>query len=455
MQDALFIISFIFFPILCIKYMHKIGLNIFTISIPTILICSIFVFAYIGVFPLYFEWDSYRVSLGITDKDIIFKIFLFNCISILGLLIGFNFSKNILKLNINFSTNNISNISKLDFIFLIIVFVFCFIVFLIYLSKIQEIAIFLKFKEIYLGYSTNKIDFIRSNMTNSFSGKYHWYNLFMNNILLVVTLSFFIDLLKNGNKTNSKIKVFLFIISLFLTIFISSMAIEKAPLILLLISLFLAYIIVNNNGRINIKYMISFLIFLILLLTILYYYVYWYQYTFEYNFILHSFKTVLSRIFTGSIQPAYHYLEFFPINHDFLYGRSFPNPQGIFPFQPFNLTEEIMNFAQPENIKSGIVGTMPTIFWAEAYANFGFIGVLIIPFIIGIIIWIVSFLIAKLHNTPIKIALYVWLILHFRKLSESGFSGYIIDFYFIFTVGLFLSFILFYGKISKFLLGEK
>ena len=64
MQDILFIVSFIIFPILCIKYMHKIGLNIFTILIPSILISSTFFFAYLGVFPLYFFMAKYQILLG-------------------------------------------------------------------------------------------------------------------------------------------------------------------------------------------------------------------------------------------------------------------------------------------------------------------------------------------------------------------------------------------------------
>lgn len=136
------------------------------------------------------------MSLGITDKDILFKIFLFNCITILGLLAGFHFSKNILKLDIDFSIKNILNISKANFIFLIAVFIFCFIVFLIYLSKIDEIALFVRIYDGYAGGLVNKVDIVRSNMTNNFPGKYHWYNLFMNNILTVVTLTFFVSFLQ-------------------------------------------------------------------------------------------------------------------------------------------------------------------------------------------------------------------------------------------------------------------
>ena len=37
--------------------------------------------------------------------------------------------------------------------------------------------------------------------------------------------------------------------------------------------------------------------------------------------------SVFSRTFTGQIQPAYHYLEFFPEIEPFLLGRSMTNPE--------------------------------------------------------------------------------------------------------------------------------
>lgn len=437
MLDTLFVILFFVFPIFAIKYAYKIGLNIFTVSPPTILLASIFLFAYVGVFPLYFEWDSYRASIGITDKDILFRIFLFNCIAILGLLAGFDFSKKILKLYIDFSIKNISSNSKTDLIYLIAVFVFCFTVFLIYLSKIDEIALFVRFYDDYIGGHINKVDIVRSDMTNAFPGKYHWYNLFMNNILTVVTLAFFVSFLQK-----QKWGVYLFTVTFLLSSFIAVMTTQKAPFFWLLTSLFLVYLVVKHDNKISAKYFLVVSLFLFVALTVLYHYMFWASD----KDIFYAIETLVSRIFTASIQPAYHYLDFFPSQHEFLYGRSFPNPKGVFPFETFNLTKEIMNFAKPEHIKAGIVGSMPTIFWAEAYANFGLIGVYVIPFIIGIIVWIISFLMTKISNTPIKIALYIWLILHFKDLSITGFSGYIIDFYLIFTVGVFLPLIFFKTK---------
>ena len=72
---------------------------------------------------------------------------------------------------------------------------------------------------------------------------------------------------------------------------------------------------------------------------------------------------------------------------------------------------------------------MPTIFWGEMYANFGFIGVIVTPFIVGAVLYAVSYMIGLMGNTPIKIGLLVWLMLHYRALAATGLSGYIFDTY--------------------------
>ncbi|WP_148624606.1 O-antigen polymerase [Aliarcobacter cryaerophilus] len=434
-MDLLFIIIFFIFPILIFKYMHKIGIDFFTISIPSFLVVSIFIFAYIGVLPLYFGWDEYRFNLGVTNKEILFKVFLFNCFTILGILFGFHFSKKFLKLDFNLTIENISSISKKDKIFLFYLLVFCFIIFLIYLSKINEIALFVRISEGYIGAEISRFNIVRSNMTNAFEGKYHWYSLVMHHILLVITLVFFISFLQK-----QRYAIILFIISFLLISFITIMTTEKAPFFWLVISFFITYIIVKYNSKIPIKKTIYFSIIIFISLILLYYFM---MYSDTPNGFLYSIKALFSRIFAASIQPAYHYLEFFPQHHDFLYGKSFPNPNNMFPFETFYLTQEIMNFAQPKQFAYGIIGTMPTVFWAEAYSNFGLLGIFIVPFIIGIIVWAVQYYISKSENSPIKIALYVWLILHFKDLSTTGFSGFIIDFYMIFTIGLFSIYILF------------
>jgi hypothetical protein len=143
--------------------------------------------------------------------------------------------------------------------------------------------------------------------------------------------------------------------------------------------------------------------------------------------IMAGFSSIISRGFTGSIQPLYHYLEIFPNQVDWLYGTTFPNPQGIFPFKPYNLTVEVMNHVYPENYSTGVVGTMPTIYWGELYANFGIYGLVIFPFYVGFALFWVNRVVFQRGLNPLNAALFTWLLVHYKNLSITSFTNFLLD----------------------------
>ena len=75
---------------------------------------------------------------------------------------------------------------------------------------------------------------------------------------------------------------------------------------------------------------------------------------------------------------------------------------------------------------------MPTVFWGEAYVNFGFSGIPIVALIMGVIIAVVSYLFSRLELNTMAVAFFVWLIFHFKTLAITGFSGFLYDFNLIF-----------------------
>ena len=145
--------------------------------------------------------------------------------------------------------------------------------------------------------------------------------------------------------------------------------------------------------------------------------------------ISHALGSVFSRAFSGSIAPAYFYLEFFPKHQDFVWGRTFPNPGGVMPFESYPLTIEVMNWKFPYHIAQGIVGSMPAVFWGESYANFGSISIPIIAFLMGCVVAFVSYLVSKLELNVVSLAFLVFLIQIFKDLSFTGFSGLFISIY--------------------------
>lgn len=415
MLDILFVILFFTFPFVVFKYMNTIGYNIFTISLPVLLIISMFVYGYSGLLPLYFGWDEYRYNMGVQDRALIFQVLLFSMMSIVGLLAGFTYAKVVLKMNNFQKFDYIRQISRKELLVLVGLIAFCFFVLFVYLSKVPTIALFVALSE---GASYDS-QLARSLMGNDFSGKYHWYSLIMHDLFNIVTFGLFSAFLLTKRKTI----LFFFIIAFLGSSFAAVMATEKGPFAEILIGLLLVYGITLLKGKIPIKATIILLVVLFSSLVI------FYIFFMGSADVFSAFGSIFSRALAGSIQPAYHYLEFFPQHQDFLMGRSFPNPGGILPIETYRLAVEVMNWVNPNN--KGIVGSMPTVFWAEAYANFGTLGVVFVPFIIGVVIYAVYYLVDKIENTPIKIGFFVWLIQHYNKLSITGFSGFLIDFYLI------------------------
>ncbi len=415
MLDIFFVILFFIFPFIVFKYMDTIGHNIFSISVPVYLIISMFIYAYSGLLPLYFGWDEYRYDMGVQDKALIFQVLIFSIISIVGLLAGYTYAKVVLKLNNFQKFDYIRQISRKELLVLVGLIAFCYFILFVYLSKISTIAIFVALSE----GATSDSHLARSLMGNDFAGKYHWYSLVMHDLFNVVTFALFSAFLL----TKKKIIFFLFLVSFLGSSFAAVMATEKGSFAQILIGLLFVYGITLLKGKIPIKATIFLLI--ILFSSLITFYIFFMGSADVFS----AFGSIFSRALAGSIQPAYHYLEFFPHHQEFLMGRSFPNPGGILPIEPYRLTVEIMNWVHPNN--EDIVGSMPTVFWAEAYANFGVSGVIFVPFLIGVVLYTVYYVVDKTENTPLKIGFFVWLMQHFKNLSITGFGGYLIDFYLI------------------------
>ena len=98
-----------------------------------------------------------------------------------------------------------------------------------------------------------------------------------------------------------------------------------------------------------------------------------------------------------------------------------------------------MEIFNNSGVKEGTAGVMNSIYLAEAYANFGIIGILISPWLVAFIMSIVSNFILKQRKTPMNIVLYLIVTYTFSNLLIGGF----VDFFY--NIGLVFSFILIIG----------
>jgi oligosaccharide repeat unit polymerase len=430
MIDFYFVSLYLLFPVLFYILLKLSGESIFNISATNILFISLFVFSYVGVLPLYFGWDEYRYESGINDKNLIFYVFLCSSCCISCYLSGVIYCKKIINLKESSKNiNSIRNIYGMEVFILFLLFLVSLLVCFEYLSRVESVALFAAIAE---GSSAGNL--ARSEMTNNFDGKYHWYKFLISDVSQFLLFSFFAAWLK------SKRYVFTLALLFSYSFFVSIMTAEKAPLVWLMIGMLMVYLLVKNNGVVPFRIAFVTIVFSCIILSIAHIYLAGAKNLFE------GFSLLFSRAFSGSIAPAYFYLEYFPKHGEFLYGNSFPNPGGILPYAPVSYTVDIMNWKFPELIETGVVGSMPTVFWGEAYANFNWYGIPVLSFLIGFIVAVVAWLCSKLEASPVTIGYFVWLILLLKNLSITGFSEYIFNPY-LWSMTLILFFVILSRKV--------
>jgi len=415
--DILFILIWIILPILWHVMLKAAGLSLLKPTLPSFVIAFIFILQYIGLPILYFRLDVYRAQF-VTDKYLVMLVWGMTSITITLMIIGYLFARQQFGRLEGFAKPNVpaQPLNNYQKVALFALGTLGIAVLYIYLSKVGfgNIALL---ASLGLGGDIEQ-KLARSLMGNDFDGKYHWYRLFMRDILTFVFLVFLAQNILFRNKFN----IFLLLIfgsALSLSLV---MATEKGPFAHFILALLLISVWVKFKGQLKIRVLVKAIIVMTSFLVL------FYMYLMNSLDVGTGLSSMLSRIFTGQMQPAYHYLEFFPAHQDWLYGRSFPNPGGLLPFDSYSLSAEIMNFMSPElQATSGVVGSAPTVYWGELYANFSFFGVLAFPMLVGYVLYLLNKLIFSLPLNPITVSFFVWSLIHYSFLAGTNLSKYIID----------------------------
>ena len=435
MQTVLFIILFLSVPIVVYKLLKQAKIQMFSFAPVNIFLMFYWINGYLGILPLFFRWDDYRVYLGVTNRDIIFKILILSSISILivisvvvlflELVPSYKYGK---THKYSFSTNKLSNdfsVNEQKWISLIaLLFIFCVLVLFLYLKQSSSIPILTALK----GGNDAEIASSRSNAGDGVVGGLHWYNLFMTEIAKFI-MYYFVALLLTTHQNKAKYAI-LSVISLVFNIFVSIMNANKVPIVYLMFSLLLLILIINNRD-VNIHEIILIVSLGIVLLLL--------TYKLFFNKdkdLIDILSNVFSRMFTGSIAPAYFYIYLFPNHVPYLIGSSFPNPAGIFSREYYAITREVMDFMISKTESGGVIGSAPMVFWGEAYANYGVLGVLFSSFLVAVVLFVVTLfyyeVTDKLRSTPKfldieghtawSLSLLIWLFFEIQKLTFSGIS---------------------------------
>lgn len=413
MLEVVFWVVYLTLPVAVVWLLRIAGERINRISLISLVVASLYLFSVVGTLPLFYQWDDYRAAVGVTDQFLVFQVLIYSGINLIFFLFGIILVKNILGLRpFPINSKQIIPLNKSHIFGIFCALAVSLIVLLLFLRQLSQIALFVALEA-----GAKEAGEARSGMGNDFAGKYHWYKLLMYDLSQFLSYALYANWLVRRSTRS----LFYFCIAFSLAVFVAIMATEKGPLAWFLIGLFITHILVKRNGYVSVRQALKFIPVVLIVLVLMYM-----------NFMGSAdaeaaLSSVFSRTFTGQITPAYFYLQYFPDVKDYLLGGTFPNPGGILPFTPFRYTVEIMDWLFPHLAAAGVVGSAPTVFWGEAYANFGPIGIPIVAVIMGVLTGMVNWLITRCEMNPLTIGFLVWVMIQFHSLSGTGFSGYIVN----------------------------
>lgn len=125
----------------------------------------------------------------------------------------------------------------------------------------------------------------------------------------------------------------------------------------------------------------------------------------------------------------------FPERHPFLWGASFPGwLTNLFRVEHQRSARVLMELYNPRGVAAGTAGVMNTLFIAEAWANFGWLGFLLAPLVVGVIIQTIVGTIIVLPKAPPWVALLASL--YFGFPVTGGFVDFLWNVPFVFLVVL-------------------
>lgn len=418
MIEILFSLVFLCVILIFIRFMF-IGIvkSKKTLNIMNVTISFVVLFNMLGFPVLIWKQDAYRAEF-VTDMDTLFVLFIMIILSTVFFLLGYNV--------VNYKNLNIERIivvsytraeSNLSLLLCSVVFMFVGIMSLYaYISYFGFDAL-----PIVLAVTSNSSDVtLARSITGADFENYSWYQLGMHDFLLLGVGMYFVWFFRSANFKLMKLVFMLILIALLLFAF--GINGEKGKFI----DVILFFIVLANLlGLLTIN--VSTISLVAVMCVAILVPAYWLM--MGDSSLFSSIKGILSRTLTGQLQAGYHHLEFYQELPSLYYGLTYPNPKGIFAFEPVAYTRELMQWVHGAQYigSTKVSGSMPTHFWGELFLNFGAIGMIIFSMTIGMWIKFLDDCFKGISSQNSIYVLYAWLIVHYKDLAYTGASNFIID----------------------------
>ena len=134
--------------------------------------------------------------------------------------------------------------------------------------------------------------------------------------------------------------------------------------------------------------------------------------------------------------------DLFPNTFNYLAGRSFaPTLLRLVGYDPemhLRSAKLVMSYYGSEKVYEGVAGVMNSVFFGEAYANFGYGGILLSIVVVAIVVTFFFMVILKLKKTPLMIAFGAIMTIKIGNVSQGGFTDFLYNIDWIMTTIIFI-----------------
>jgi oligosaccharide repeat unit polymerase len=153
----------------------------------------------------------------------------------------------------------------------------------------------------------------------------------------------------------------------------------------------------------------------------------------------------VGRLIFAQISPTFLHFQVFGDLQPFLYGKSLPGILiNLFDMEQVRSARLVMTEMFPEKVANGTAGVLNTLYIGEAYANFGYIGILAGTIYIAILTQVLFILFIRLPKDPAVICLFVYFTINIPRTIVGGFTDFLFNPIWLFLVVLLGGFLLLY-----------
>ncbi|EWG11466.1 oligosaccharide repeat unit polymerase [Cytobacillus firmus] len=151
----------------------------------------------------------------------------------------------------------------------------------------------------------------------------------------------------------------------------------------------------------------------------------------------------VGRLIFAQIAPTFLHFDLYGHLLPFLNGKSLPIITDLFDMDQVRSARVVMETVFPEKVEAGTAGVLNTLFIAEAYANFGYLGVIVSTIYIAALVQILYIVLIRLPKNPVFLCLFIYFTINIPRTLVGGFADFLFNPIWMLMTGLFVGILIF------------